>query len=41
MQPADFVVVAAMSIVICLLAAAIPARRAASLEPVDAIRYIM
>lgn len=41
MQPLDFVVVSAMSIVICLLAAVIPARKAASLEPVEAIRYIM
>jgi lipoprotein-releasing system permease protein len=41
MQPLDFLYVSAMSIGICLLASAIPARKAASLEPVDAIRYIM
>ncbi|MDA0333606.1 MAG: ABC transporter permease [bacterium] len=41
MQPLDFVAVSVMSIVICLLAAVIPARKAASLEPVEAIRYIM
>ena len=41
MQALDFVLVAAVSITICLLAAVIPARRAASLQPVDAIRYIM
>jgi lipoprotein-releasing system permease protein len=41
MQPLDFVAVSGMSIVICLLAAVIPARKAASLEPVEAIRYIM
>jgi len=41
MQPLDFAAVSVMSVVICLLAAAIPARKAASLEPVEAIRYIM
>lgn len=41
MQVLDFVLVSAVSVVICLVAAAIPARRAASLQPVDAIRYIM
>jgi lipoprotein-releasing system permease protein len=41
MQPLDFLAVSIMSIVICLLAAAIPARKAASLEPVEAIRYIV
>ena len=41
MQPLDFLAVASMSIVICLLAAVLPARRAAALEPVEAIRYIM
>lgn len=41
MQILDFAAVSVMTVVICLLAAAIPARRASSLEPVDAIRYIM
>ena len=41
MQLLDFLAVSAMSVVICLLAAVIPARKAASLEPVEAIRYIM
>lgn len=41
MQALDFALVAAVSITICLLAAVIPARRAASLQPVDAIRYIV
>lgn len=41
MQLLDFVAVTVMSVVVCLLAAAIPARKAASLEPVEAIRYIM
>ena len=41
MQPLDFVLVSAASIVICLLAAVLPARKAASLQPVEAIRYIV
>jgi len=41
MQLLDFLAVSAMSVVICLLAAMIPARKAASLEPVEAIRYII
>jgi lipoprotein-releasing system permease protein len=41
MQLLDFLAVSAMSVVICLLAAVIPARKAASLEPVEAIRHIM
>ncbi len=40
MQWSDFVVVSAVSLGICLLASAFPARRAASLQPVDAIRHI-
>ena len=41
MQPLDFVLVSAVTIVICLLAAVLPARKAASLQPVEAIRYIV
>ncbi|MCY3738263.1 MAG: ABC transporter permease [Gemmatimonadaceae bacterium] len=41
MQPLDFVLVSAVSITICLLAAVLPARKAASLQPVEAIRYIV
>ena len=41
MQPLDFALVSAVSIVICLLAAVLPARKAASLQPVEAIRYIV
>ena len=41
MQPLDFVLVSAVSIVISLLAAVLPARKAASLQPVEAIRYIV
>ena len=40
MQWPDFVVVSAVSLGICLLASAVPARRAASLQPVDAIRHV-
>ena len=41
MQLLDFALVSAVSIVICLLAAVLPARKAASLQPVEAIRYIV
>ena len=41
MQAADFVAVAAVSLVICTLASVYPARKAARLVPVDAIRYIV
>jgi len=37
----DFVIVAAVSLTICLLTSIYPARKAASLMPVQAIRYIM
>ena len=40
MQWLDFVVVSLVSLGICLLASAFPARRAASLQPVAAIRHI-
>ena len=39
MDPVNFLVVGAVSIAICLLAALSPARRAASLVPVEVIRY--
>ncbi len=38
-DPLNFLVVALASIVICLVAALSPARRAASLVPVEVIRY--
>ena len=38
-NPVNFVVVGAVSIAICILAALSPARRAASLVPVEVIRY--
>jgi ABC-type lipoprotein release transport system permease subunit len=38
-DPVNFVVVALASIGICLVAALSPARRAASLVPVEVIRY--
>jgi lipoprotein-releasing system permease protein len=41
MQILDFVLVSAVSVVICLLGSIYPARKAASLMPVDAIRYVM
>ncbi len=41
MQVSDFLLVSSISVLICFLAAILPARRAASLQPVDAIRYIM
>ena len=40
MQWLDFVVVSLVSVGICLLASAFPARRAASLQPVAAIRHV-
>ena len=40
MQWSDFLVVSAVSLGICLVASAFPARRAASLQPVAAIRHI-
>jgi len=39
MEPANFAVVAVVSIAICVVAALSPARRAASLVPVEVIRY--
>ncbi|MBN1781744.1 ABC transporter permease [bacterium] len=39
MQPSDFIVIGLAAIVLCLLAGVYPARRAASLDPVKAIRY--
>jgi lipoprotein-releasing system permease protein len=39
MDPLNFVIVAAVSIAICIVAALSPARRAASLVPVEVIRY--
>ena len=41
MQVLDFLLVSLVSLGICLLASSYPARKAASLMPVDAIRYIM
>jgi lipoprotein-releasing system permease protein len=41
MQISDFLVVSTVSVLICFLASLLPARRAASLQPVDAIRHIM
>jgi lipoprotein-releasing system permease protein len=41
MQVLDFVLVGAVSLAICLLAAVYPARKAAALLPVDAIKYFM
>jgi lipoprotein-releasing system permease protein len=39
MDPVNFAVVAAVSVAICIFAALSPARRAASLVPVEVIRY--
>ena len=39
MEPLNFAVVGTVSIAICVVAALSPARRAASLEPVEVIRY--
>ena len=41
MEALDFLAVSAVSVAICLLASLYPARKAASLMPVEAIRYIM
>ncbi|MCY4606439.1 MAG: FtsX-like permease family protein, partial [Gemmatimonadetes bacterium] len=41
MSVVDFVMVAAISMVICLATSIYPARKAAGLMPVEAIRYIM
>ncbi len=41
MQPLDFLLIATVSLSICLMASIYPARKAAALLPVDAIRYIM
>ena len=41
MQVLDFLLVSLVSLGICLLASIYPARKAAALMPVDAIRYIM
>jgi lipoprotein-releasing system permease protein len=38
-DPVNFLVVAGVSVAICILAAVSPARRAASLVPVEVIRY--
>ncbi|MSR83245.1 MAG: FtsX-like permease family protein [Candidatus Latescibacteria bacterium] len=41
MQPLDFLLIAAVSLSICLMASIYPARKAAALLPVEAIRYIV
>ena len=41
MEALDFLLVAAVSLSICLLTSVYPARKASALMPVEAIRYIM
>ena len=41
MRSTDFAIVSLVSLAICLVASALPARKAAQLQPVDAIRYVM
>ncbi|MEW6749818.1 MAG: FtsX-like permease family protein [Candidatus Latescibacterota bacterium] len=41
MEVVDFLLVSAVSLLVCLLTSVYPARKAASLMPVEAIRYIM
>ena len=41
MRISDFAIVSIVSLSICLLASVFPARKAAALQPVDAIRYVM
>lgn len=41
MEITDFLLVSAVSLIICLLTSVYPARKAAALMPVDAIRYTM
>jgi ABC-type lipoprotein release transport system permease subunit len=38
-EPLNFLIVGAISILICVVAALSPARRAANLVPVEVIRY--
>jgi lipoprotein-releasing system permease protein len=39
LQPLDFLLVAAVTLALCLVAAYIPARVASRIEPVQAIRF--